>query len=381
MTTRVTGAFLLLLPLALAAVEPSADPAVFRTVIRKGGDDGVHTYRIPGLATTPKGTLIAVFDIRHRNGGDLPGDIDVGMMRSTDDGATWSPMRPIIDYDAAVPGSQGNGVGDPCVLVDRQTGTVLVAGLWSQGKRAWNGSGPGLTPEETGQLVIVASHDDGLTWDRPVNITTQVKKREWKLLFQGPGAGIQQQDGTLVMPAQFKDQQGPHSCFIHSRDHGATWAIVPPPIPAAPPTSEAQIAEMADGSLVLGMRNESRKGLRAWSRWTWNATHDGGAWSEPWFALTDPTCMASLIRHPQGLLLSSNPDDAKKRVRLTVRASSDQGRTWNAGRILDERGCMYSCMSVLRNGDIGILYEVGPGLTFARFPLAWALQAPAAAHP
>ncbi|MEO6755552.1 MAG: membrane dipeptidase, partial [Chthoniobacteraceae bacterium] len=140
------------------------DPRIFRTTIRKQGDGGVHTYRIPGLATTPKGTLIAVFDIRHKNSGDLPGDIDVGMMRSTDDGATWSAMQAIMDYDAIVPGSHGNGVGDPAVLVDAKTGAIFVAALWSKGARAWNGSGPGMTPDETAQFVIVKSTDDGVTW-------------------------------------------------------------------------------------------------------------------------------------------------------------------------------------------------------------------------
>ncbi len=31
---------------------------------------------------TPSGTLIAVYDARWKSGGDLPGDIDVGMSRS-----------------------------------------------------------------------------------------------------------------------------------------------------------------------------------------------------------------------------------------------------------------------------------------------------------
>lgn len=116
-----------------------------RTVLRRQGDDKVHTYRIPGLATAPSGTLIAVFDIRHKNEGDLPGDIDIGMMRSTDNGKTWSKMQFILDFDNAEQDSRGNGVGDPAVLVDRRTGHILVAGLWSKGNRAWNGSGPGLS--------------------------------------------------------------------------------------------------------------------------------------------------------------------------------------------------------------------------------------------
>jgi len=346
------------------------DPRIFRTTIRKRGDDGVHTYRIPGLATTPRGTLIAVFDARNKGGGDLPGDIDVGMMRSTDDGATWSAMQRIMDYDAAEAGSRGNGVGDPTVLVDAKTGAVFVAALWSKGARAWNGSGPGMTPDETGQFVIVKSIDDGVTWSKPVNITAQIKRPEWKLLFNGPGNGIQLRDGALVFPAQFKGADNvPHSCFIESRDGGATWKIAPPPIPERPPTSEAQIAECSDGSLLLTMRNEARTGQRAWARWR------DGKWSEPWFAVTDPTCMASLISHPKGVLLFSNPNNAARRVAMTIRHSTDDGKTWSDGKLLDPGVSMYSSMTVLRDGSIGILYESGDvaGLVFTRFPLEWVM--------
>ncbi len=355
------------------------DPRVFHTVVRRQGDEGVHTYRIPGLAATPKGTLIAVFDIRYKNPGDLPARIDVGMMRSADNGLTWGTMQRIMSYDANEPGSKGNGVGDPTVFVDANTGTIFVAALWSKGNRSWNGSGPGMTPDETGQLVLTQSADDGLTWSKPASITPQVKKPEWKLLFQGPGAGIQMQDGTLVLPAQFKDANSvPHSCFVFSADHGQSWKISPAAIPAAPPTSEAQVAQLADGSLLLTMRNESRAGKRAWAQWTWSGKLENGRWSEPWLAVADPTCMASLVRHPHGELLFSNPNSAKTRVNLTIRASTDGGKTWSDGRLLDSRPCSYSCMTVCKDGQIGILYEAGKGgietLTFARFPLEWVME-------
>lgn len=362
-----------------AAQQPQApqlpnEPRIFRTTLRKAGDDGVHTYRIPGLATTSKGTLIAVFDLRHKHGGDLPADIDVGAMRSTDDGATWSPVRRIIDFDAAVPGSQGNGVGDPAILVDHRTGHVFVIALWSKGPRAWNGSGPGMTPDETGQLLLVKSTDDGLTWSAPVNLTAQVKDPAWRLCFNGPGNGIQLRDGTLVFPAQFKGSDNvPHSCFIASRDGGATWKISPAAIPGTPPTSESAIAELADGALLLTMRNESRAGTRAWARWDWQGDVLQGKWSEPWLTVPDPTCMASLIRHPHGELIFSNPNHTNRRVALTIRSSTDAGKTWSAGRLLDPAGAMYSCLTVLRDGRIGVVYESGTeaGLVFARFPLDW----------
>ena len=65
--TRILAVAVCLLPLIA-----SADDAITRTVVRQQGQDGVHTYRIPGLATTKQGTLIAVFDNRNKNSVDLP---------------------------------------------------------------------------------------------------------------------------------------------------------------------------------------------------------------------------------------------------------------------------------------------------------------------
>jgi sialidase-1 len=322
-------------------------------LLRKNGQDGVNTYRIPGLATSNKGTLLAVFDLRHDNAGDLPGNIDVGLTRSADDGETWSANQRLIDYDRS-------GVGDPSILVDQNTGRIFVTALWSKGNRAWHGSGPGITPEETGQFVITHSDDDGRTWSHPMSITPQIKQTEWRLCFNGPGCGIQLRDGTLVMPAQFRDANGtPHSCFIASKDHGVSWTMSPP---CAGPTSEAQIAETKDGMLI-SMRDESRSGQRKWQRW------NGETWSKPWWHLPDPVCQASLIRHPDGTLLFSNPANAMSRMGMTVRQSRDDGITWSAGRVIDPRGSMYSCMSVMRDGRIAMVYEGTAGLWFTTFTM------------
>jgi sialidase-1 len=64
------------LPEHAVSAEPD-DPGVFRKILRRQGDDGGHVFRIPGLATTPRGTLIAVFDVRYDSRLDLPADVDV----------------------------------------------------------------------------------------------------------------------------------------------------------------------------------------------------------------------------------------------------------------------------------------------------------------
>jgi sialidase-1 len=363
-----------------------ASDEVFSTLVRKPGDDGSKAYRIPGLATSNKGTLLAVYDIRYDGFADLPGDIDVGLRRSTDGGRTWEPQQVIVDFDKSVPDSKGNGVGDPAILVDQKTGAIFVIALWSQGNRAWHGSGPGTTPAETGQLVLVKSTDDGKTWSAPVNLTAKISGRDpkWRLLFNGPGAGIQTRDGTLIFAAQFRDAEGaPHSCFLASRDAGETWALSTPAIAAKPPTSEAQLAELADGSLLLTMRDESRSGKRAWARFQPKKTLPEGSWDEWRSELPDPTCMASLVRHPSGALIFSNPASSKNRAGMTLRVSDDDGITWSTGRVLDPRPAAYSCLSILADGTVGVLYEAGEKnsaetLVFANVSMDWIRQKPEA---
>ncbi len=348
--------------------------------LRDAGDDGVHTYRIPGLATTRAGTLLAVYDIRRSSGGDLPGDIDVGLSRSTDGGHHWEPMRVIMDMGAD-PQWQYDGIGDPAILVDAQTSTIWVAATWSHGQRAWHGSGPGLTPEETGQLMLVRSDDDGQTWSRPLNITEQVKRPEWSFVLQGPGKGITMHDGTLVFAAQYQDppsnKRQPHSTIIYSRDHGQSWHVG---LGAHGDTTEAQVVELEPGVLMLNCRYDL-----APARVVMTSSDLGKSWQEHATSkgvLIEPgACMASLI----GLgseagepwkewLLFSNPASLAARQHLTIKASPDRGQTWPSelSLLLDQgRSAGYSCMTIIDPQTIGILYEGSRSqLVFQRVPLS-----------
>lgn len=57
--------------------------------VRHAGDDGSAAFRIPGLVTTNKGTLLGVYDVRYNSSVDLQEYVDVGLSRSTDGGKTW----------------------------------------------------------------------------------------------------------------------------------------------------------------------------------------------------------------------------------------------------------------------------------------------------
>lgn len=339
--------------------------------VRLPGDDKSKSYRIPGLAQTNAGTLVAVYDIRYRHAGDLPADIDVGVSRSTDGGQSWEPM--IVAMDMGNDPKHGfDGVGDPTILVDPKNGWIWIAALWSHGKRGWNGSGPGMTPEETGQFMLAYSDDDGKSWSKPINITSQTKDPEWRLFFNGPGAGIVLEDGTLVFPAQYRAADGkPWSTLIASKDQGKTWQTG---TGVKSDTTEAQVIQLADGSIMINCR-DNRGGSR-----TVAVTKDLG---ETWelhpsdrSALREPVCMASLLRwnHPDhgDLIFFSNPDTSRGRHNMTLKLSRDQALTWpeSDARLYDSRACFgYSCLSIAGPDHIGVLYEGKSSMLYLRFPL------------
>ncbi len=343
--------------------------------IRRINDDGVNSYRIPGMTTTDKGTLIAVYDIRYKHSGDLPANIDVGMSRSTDGGQSWEPMKNIIDMGAP---HENNGVGDPSVLFDPVTKKIWVAALWSKGNRSISGSEPGLSPDITGQFVLVSSDDDGLTWSKPYSITNQVKDAKWHLYFNGPGNGIVMQNGVLVFPSQYWDESKkpgiPHSSVIYSADHGKTWKSG---TGAKSNTTESQVVETIPGTLMLSMR-DNRGSFRTIS----TTTDMGKTWTEhstSHHALPDPVCMASLVKmnvNVNGQMLDvlffSNPNTSYGRYDLTLKASTDLGETWQSANktLIDERKSFgYSALSKVDDETVGLVYEGIRELYFVRIPV------------
>jgi len=365
-------------------------------IVREAGQDNVDTYRIPGLVTTNQGTLIAVYDVRYNSSKDLQQNIDVGLSRSNDGGQTWEPMQIIIDM-----GEWGgrpervNGIGDPCILYDDKNQTLWVAGLWMSGATPddalWWASRPGIKPDKTGQFVLVKSSDDGRTWSEPINITEQIKDPEWQLLLQGPGRGITMEDGTLVFPAQFKKDIGPkaidggqyicHSTIVYSKDGGKTWQIG---TGAKPNTTEAQVVQLEDGSLMLNMRDDRNRSVK--DKTNGRAVVVTNDLGETWkihptsnSALQEPNCMASIIASDiemkgrnQQVLFFSNPNSKEARVNMTIKTSLDQGNSWpEKYQVLlnENQGFGYSCMSMVDENTVGILYEGIKELYFQKVPV------------
>ena len=102
-----------LLSRSLAAAE------LVQTDVFHAGQDGYHTYRIPALVVTQKGTLLAICEGRKTGRGDH-GDLDMVLKRSTDGGRSWGPLELIYEEG----GTAKVTIGNPCPVVDRTTGMI-----------------------------------------------------------------------------------------------------------------------------------------------------------------------------------------------------------------------------------------------------------------
>ena len=372
---------------------------VLRTAIalRQRNQDGVDNCRIPGLAITPKGTIIAIYDARREKDRDLQGDIDICYNRSTDGGKTWSEMMVAMDMGewGGLP-QKYNGVSDPCILVDENTGDIYISACWMHGvidentgkwieglteeSTAWNhqwrknGTHPGYDVKQSSQWMVVKSTDDGLTWSEPVNHTRSVKPEKYCLTINGPGAGITLEDGTLVFPAQGRrEDASAFSTLITSTDGGQTWRSGKPAFTdPAVHSNESMCVQLADGSIMLNMRSSKNRGNHEENGRLVAVTRDlGQTWEvhpTSGHVLTEPTCQASLLKHmyrkadgtEKELLFFFNPNDPDKRIHHSIRCSLDEGMTWPKDQILevDEgQGAGYSCMISVDNETIGVIYE------------------------
>src|SRR5262245_52171389 len=279
------------------------------------GQGGYHTYRIPSVIVTQRGTVLAFCEGRKRERGDA-GDIDLLLKRSSDRGKRWSSAQVIWD-DAA------NTCGNPCPVVDRETGTIWLLMTQNLGEDTETQIIE-RTARGTRTCWVSNSTDDGVTWSKPMDITADVKRADWTWYATGPGIGIQTRSGRLVIPcdnkvAVTKERQ---SHVILSDDHGLTWQLGGV---VGPQCNESQVVELDDGTLMLNMRSYEADNRRLVA----TSTDGGESWSKPVAdqTLIEPVCQASIlrlasVRGTKTSLLFSNPA-SMRREKLTVRLSRD----------------------------------------------------------
>jgi sialidase-1 len=326
-----------------------------------GGTGGYHTYRLPVLVVTPKGTVLAFADGRKRHAGDL-GKIDPVLRRSTDGGRSWLPMQVL----ATAPGKHTK-MGNGTAVVDPTTGSVHF-----------------LYCHNLTRAFLLTSTDEGQTFARR-EITDAFREFDypWAYFATGHVHGIQLRDGRLVLPVWLNDVPRRSEAkgrmrpgVIVSDDGGTTWHAGGL-LPFFDRCNESTVFQAADGRLCLNSRAMTAKyRVIAWS------SDRGKTWTQPQVdtSLPCPVCQATTLRLPASdgtsRVLFANPASRTARERMTVRLSTDDGKTWPASRVVQLGRGGYSDLAALPGGTILLLYETGEKryaerLTLARFNLQW----------
>lgn len=338
-------AFILSLPIVTQAINPEQSP--LRSLVFDKGDFGSKFYRIPALATAADGSVLAVADRRIENQSDLPGKIDVVARRSSDGGATWSPFIMVAEHDSI------GGYGDPAVVVDKKSGDILIIST----------HGNGLWQKEPGHISISRSKDNGVSWLPAVDINPQIKAslpdtvNRYEAWFASSGRALQTSKGRIIFAIIARKAGVEHFPVyaVYSDDGGHSWKVSKNA--ATLNGDEAKVVELADGSLIMSIRNRY-KGGRIFSR----STDGGVTWGESYevTALPDPACNGDIIRYTangKNLLLQSLPGSPTDRNNVTVYVSDDNGKTWNHKHRVVRAPSAYSSMTVLPNSNVGFLIE------------------------
>jgi len=361
---------------------PAAGPLFEEAAVFVGGMDGINTYRIPSVVCTKKGTLLVFCEGRRDSESDgspthlvlkrslgnfgawqpgSPGQSQSGGgARAKPLNLTWEPMQTLITSHGT------EAFMNPVPVIDESDGEIvlLVNRYLHFGKAEDEGRGQV-------QTLLLRSRDEGASWSDSLDITSSVGR-----VALGPGIGIQTRRGSLVVPT--------YVGVLRSDDRGRTWKAGGE-ISSLP--NETQVVELADGSLMLSLRGNP-------NRTVFISKDEGTTWGFSWKdpALTDPEqwggCQASLIRYTRkddgetrNRLLFANPADLRSRLRLTVRMSYDEGRTWPVSKLVTPGPAAYSSMTIFPDGSVGLVYEAGSRregkikysaqINFGRFNLEW----------
>ncbi len=253
--------------------------------------------------------------------------------------------------------------------------------LYKNGKRAGNiYKNSELTFVNTCYLWMTYSDDDGLTWSRPKDITPEVKSEWMKFCGTGPGMGIQTRSGRLIFPTYCTNAESIQSSFnVYSDDNGKTWHQGGSPNnggdmeTAAGHLTESCIVELDNGHLMQFMRSYN-------GQVTVSVSEDEGInWSTPTrqAGIKDPYCQMSAVHYPGKLLdpadgqekeaiIFSNPGPDQNKyspngreygsVRIAF-VNEDDTLNWAYRKLIEEKRYIYSSLTVMNNGDIGLIYE------------------------
>ncbi len=239
---------------------------------------------------------------------------------SSDGARTWSKPRVVVDYDPKSPGGNVMSVS----LIRAKGGDLLMAYV-------------DRTPDMKAKgLVLRRSTDEGLTWSARTVITPDTGN-----VHIANNAGLRMlRNGRIVLACReyIRNIRWPYA--LYSDDDGHTWKAgqhVPAPdlTPSqikAQNVNEPNIAELADGRLIMMMRSMAGGHFFSYS------SDSGETWTKPYLSPLRGTVAPPYIGSipATGDLLAVWTEGLTGRTPLNSAVSKDGGKTWSPVKLLDQ---------------------------------------------
>ena len=325
-------------------------------------------YRIPAVASVemPNGTtrIFSAVDKRYNSYTDIGGGhvIDIVVRYSDDGGKTWSTPVTIAKGDNS--NDATCGYGDPSFTIGAD-GKIFC--LFAAGN---TGFFYGLN-----RIVMCTSEDYGETWTGPsviapasdsatgITFTDHAGLYDY---FVTSGKGLYTSDGVLMylLDAQTASGGTETNYLFYSTDEGATWHVDDNVV--ATEANEAKLVELEPGKLLSSTRSAYS---RIFNEGSYTKNSDGTCTFTWGTQRTESLLTQNGSGNNQDVIVYNRNADLSAKVLLHTITSGnghkmlklfmsiDQGTSWNEVMQVQPGGSRYAVMTVLPNGDLGILFE------------------------
>ena len=335
-----------------------ARAAASAVAVFTSGTEGYHTFRIPALLPLDEGRLLALAEARWDSAADS-GEIDLVQRRSDDGGRTWGPLEVVRHW-------AGYTCGNPAP-VRTATGELVLLSMTNGAAASEDDILAGrIAPERGRRTWVQRSADLGSSWTDPVEITTAVRRPDWRWYATGPTAGLTLAGGRIVVPANHSERSGAgrqaHTGHaILSDDGGHTWRLgfVARPRPGVEP-NESAVTELPGNRLLFVSRNEAAE-EPAHARLVATSS-DGGETLDRPFAprpgLVGSKVQAGVTAVPGSDWLATVVVRGPGRRGLELRVSGSAGRRWRSAGTVWPGPAAYC--DVTTDGEaVLLLFEAG----------------------